>query len=206
MARTFATVGVHLAYSTHQRSPHSKGWPARTGVALVLAVAVLGLVGCSVKARDTMSARSLETDIGSQLAATYHIARPPVQCPSAVPAQVDSRFTCTVSLDRQVLTVDGEVTGPRGQVEVRPASAVVVTSNAETQIADNLEGTFHQRARVSCSAPALLVARPGRTFDCQVDVGAVRLPVVVTVTSLGGALHYRVLPARPAKRERAERD
>ncbi len=50
---------------------------------------------------------------------------------------------------------------------------------------------------VSCSAPALLVASPGRTFGCRAEVGGVQRQVLVTVTSVTGTLRTRLLPYRP---------
>jgi hypothetical protein len=156
------------------------------------------LTGCSIKARDLLSAASVEAKIATQLADSYGVVRPRVHCPAAVPAAVGSRFTCTTDLDGQALTVSGEVAGPRGSVAVRPAVAVVVVGQARRQIGRDLARTFALPVVVSCPAPALLVAPPGRSFACTAEVGGVQRQVVVTVTSTTGALRLRVLPYRPA--------
>lgn len=157
------------------------------------------LGGCSIKARDTVSAASLEADIAGQLAMSYHIPKPPVNCPRSVPAQVGSTFTCTATVDSQSLKVNGKVTGTRGQVEVKPATAVVATKAAEADLAKRLKKTFDQAVRLKCQAPALLVATPGRSFGCTVMVGTIKRQLVVSVTGHSGALSYRVLPYKRAK-------
>jgi hypothetical protein len=175
--------------------------PYRGSRALLVALAgltALGtLSGCSIKARDMLSAASVEAKIAAQLVDSYDVPPPRVYCPAAVPAQVGSRFTCTTELDGQPLTVSGEVAGPRGSVSVRPETAVIVMASARVQISRDLARTFGVAVEVSCSAPALLVARPGRTFDCSADVGGIQLQVAVTVTSSAGTLSPRVLPYRP---------
>lgn len=164
------------------------------GAAASALAAALVLAGCSIKARDTVSAASLEADIAGQLARSYGIAKPPVHCPRSVPAEKGSKFTCTAELDGQALLVNGKVTGPRGQVEVKPASAVVVTEHAEAELAKRLEKTFHLHVGLTCAAPALLVATPGKHFGCTAHLGTVERQLVVTVTGSAGALNYRVLP------------
>jgi hypothetical protein len=165
---------------------------------LAALVAVGALAGCSVKARDLLSAASLEAKISTQLAQSYGIRPPRVHCPDAVPAAVGSRFSCTTELDGQPLTVSGEVAGPRGSVAVKPAAAVVVIAQARAQIDRDLARTFDVTVGVSCSAPALLVAPPGRTFGCTAEVGGIHRQVVVTVTSTTGTLRLRLLPYSPA--------
>lgn len=159
--------------------------------------AALALAGCSVKARSTVSARDLEGEISAQLARTFHIAKPTVSCPAKVPALTGSKFTCRATLYGQTLVVNGEVTGLR-KVEVKPAQAVVVTSSAEGALAKRLTKTFRQTVSVSCDAPALLVAAPGRHFGCTVAVGTIKRQLAVTVTGRAGALSYRLLPYRRA--------
>ena len=165
-------------------------------VAALTAVGALG--GCSIKARDLLSAASVEAKISAQLAASYGVAPPRVHCPSAVPAEVGSRFSCTTELDGQPLTVSGEVAGPRGSVAVKPATAVIVVADARLQISRELARTFGVTVGLSCSAPVLLVARPGNTFYCVAFVGSIQRQVAVTVTSPAGTLRLRVLPYRPA--------
>jgi hypothetical protein len=145
-----------------------------------------------------LSAASVEAKIATQLADSYGVLPPRVHCPAAVPAQVGSKFSCTTELDGQPLTVSGEVSGARGSVSVRPATAVIVMAAAQAQIGRDLARTSGMTVEVSCSGPALLVARPGRTFDCRADIGGIQRQVVVTVTSTAGTLSPRVLPYRPA--------
>ena len=181
------------------RQPYKRGWRASTTAATAAVsslVAALVLAGCSIKARDTVSAASLEADIAGQLATSYQIPKPPVKCPRAVPAQVGSQFTCTATLDGQSLMVNGHVTGPHGRVEVKPAAAVVVTKAAERDLSKRLERTFHQAVALKCRAPALLVATPGRSFGCTATVGTIERQLVVSVTGHSGTLSYRVLPYR----------
>ena len=154
----------------------------------------LVLASCSIKARDTVSAASLEADIGNQLAGSYRVTKPPVHCPRSVPAQAGSKFTCTTTLDGQALKVKGSVTSSSGQVEVEPATPVVVTKDAEAELRKRLEGTFHQAVSLACEIPALVVANPGRHFVCTAMVGTIRRQLAVTVTGSAGALSYRVLP------------
>lgn len=162
-------------------------------------VAALVLTGCSIKARDTVSAASLEADIAGQLSTSYQIPKPPVNCPRSVPARAGSKFTCTATLDGQRLKVNGNVTGTHGQVEVKPATAVVVTKTAEADLAKRLKKTFHQAVGLECRAPALLVATPGRSFGCTATVGTIKRQLVVSVTGHSGALSYRVLPYKRPK-------
>jgi hypothetical protein len=178
-------LGIRLPY---------RAWYATICSVLVLAVSVSG---CSIKARDSVSATSVEADIATQLVANYHVARPEVHCPVAIPTEVGTKFTCTVSLDGQVLNVEGRVTGARGQVEVHPASALVVTSAAEADMTTTLEKAVGQPVRVSCPVPALLVAHPGHVFVCTAEVGSIARRLIVTVTDLAGALRYRVPPYEP---------
>lgn len=117
-----------------------------------------------------------------------------MHCPRSVPAEAGSKFTCTTTLDGQALKVNGSVTGSRGQVEVKPATAVVVTKTAEAELGQRLEKTFHQAVGLSCDVPALLVATPGRHFGCTATVGTIKRQLAVTVTGRAGALSYRVLP------------
>ncbi len=165
--------------------------------AMVAMTALGGLSGCSIKARDLLSAASVEAKISAQLAGSYGVPPPRVHCPATVPADVGSRFTCTTALDGQPLTVTGEVAGPQGSVAVKPATAVIVIAAARAQISRELARTFGVTVAVSCSAPALLVAQPGRGFECTADVGSIRRQVAVTVTSTAGTLRLRVLPYRP---------
>ena len=168
--------------------------------ACLLLVASLALGGCSldsIKAKSSISAGSVESKIAGKLAKTYHVARPPVRCPAGIQAQVGAKFSCTATLDGQVLKVDGGVTGSKGQVEVRPASAVVVKAKAEDELGANLESAFGEAVTVSCSIPAILIANPGRHFDCTAHVGRIERQVIVTVTNLAGALRRRVVNYRP---------
>jgi hypothetical protein len=179
-------------------SARPRWWAGAAWGCLVALVALTTLAGCSVKARDLLSAASLEAKISAQLAQSYGVPAPHVHCPSAVPAVAGSRFSCTTELDDQPLTVSGEVSGPRGSVAVRPATAVVVVAEARAQIGRDLARTSGMTVAVSCSAPALLVARPGRTFGCTAEVGGVQRQVLVTVSSVTGTLRIRLLPYRPA--------
>jgi Domain of unknown function (DUF4333) len=168
--------------------------------ACLLLVASLALGGCSldsIKAKSSISAGSVEAKIAGKLAKTYDVARPPVRCPASIQAQVGAKFTCTATLDGQVLKVDGGVTGSKGQVEVRPASAVVVRATAEDELGSNLESAFGEPVTVSCSIPAILIANPGGHFDCTAHVGRIERQVIVTVTNLAGALRRRVVNYRP---------
>ena len=175
------------------------GWRSLLAVLAVMAALVAsgGLSGCSIKARDLLSAASVEAKISAQLAQSYGVPPPRVHCPAAVPADVGSSLSCTTELDGQALTVSGEVAGPHGSVAVRPATAVIVIAAARAQISRELARTFGVTVEVSCSAPALLVAQPGRGFDCTANVGSIRRQVAVTVTSPAGTLRLRVLPYRP---------
>ncbi len=104
---------------------------ARGFLVALAALATLGtLAGCSVKARDLLSAASLEAKISAELAHSYGVSPPHVHCPNAVPAVIGSRFACATHLDGQPLTVSGDVSGPQGSVAVRPATAVVVVAEA----------------------------------------------------------------------------
>jgi len=174
---------------------HMPGRAALGGLAAL--VALSALAGCSVKARDLLSAASLEAKISTQLAQSYGTPPPRVHCPAAVPAVVGSRFSCTTELDGQPRTASGEVAGPRGAVTVKPAAAVVVLAQARAQIGHDLAHSFDMTVGVSCSAPALLVAPPGRTFGCTAEVGGIQRHVVVTVTSTTGTLRLRLLPYSP---------
>ncbi len=165
---------------------------------LAVLVALSAIGGCSVKARDLLSAASLEAKISAQLASSYGVRPPRVHCPTAVPATVSSRFSCTTSLDGQPLTVSGEVAGPRGAVAVKPTTAVVVLAQARAQISRDLARASGMKVAVSCPGPALLVSAPGRTFACTAEVGGVLRQVEVTVTSATGTLQLRLLPYRPA--------
>ncbi|MGH9106106.1 MAG: DUF4333 domain-containing protein [Acidimicrobiales bacterium] len=181
------------------RSGYPAPRPARYLVpacAGLLAAASLALPGCSIKARDTISAQGVESSISSQLAKNYHVHRSPVHCPPRVPAKVGTTFTCRATLDGQVLRVHGRVTDGNGQVELKPASAVVVTSSAVTKIAHGLEGKFNEPVSVACPVPALVVAPVGHVFRCVAHVGTVVRQVVVTVADMAGRLRYRVLPYR----------
>jgi hypothetical protein len=160
--------------------------------------ATVGLAGCSISARSTLSAASVEAKIASELASSYGIAPPAVRCPHSVPAHVGSTFTCAATLDGQHLEVVGTVTSPRGHVEVRPTSAVVVAGTAQAEIGKSLSGTFGQLVHVSCAIPSLLVAPVGHSFQCSAHVAGVEREVVAKVTNLAGDLSYRVLPYNPA--------
>jgi hypothetical protein len=186
------------------RPPYKPRRPGYSFAPALLVGAALSLSGCSIKARDTISAKSLEAEIAARLAATFAIPKPPVHCPAAVPAQAGSDFTCTAALYGQALAVKGTVTGPRGQVEVKPANAVVVTAEAETKLAKKLSETFHQRTEVACDVPPVLVATPGRSFGCTAALGAIKRRLAVTVTG-SGALSYRVLPYEPARSKKVAR-
>ena len=123
---------------------------------------------------------------------------PKVECPVSVPAQVGSKFSCTTTLDGQVLALDGTVTGLHGRIVVRPTSTVIVTSAAEAQIGKTLARTFKVPVTdVSCGARALLVSSPGHTFGCTAAIAGVHRQVVVRVTNLAGAVTVRVLPYSP---------
>jgi hypothetical protein len=158
----------------------------------------LALASCSVKARATISAKDLEAKIAAGLASTFHTPKPAVTCPTKVPAQAGTKFTCTSNLYGQHLVVNGEVTGPRGNVEIKPAQAVIVASEAEAELARRLSATFRRQVSVACRVPALVVASPGRRFGCSVDVGTIQRQLAVTVTGTAGALSYRLLPYRRA--------
>jgi hypothetical protein len=166
---------------------------------VLAAVAAFG--GCSVtsiKARDTLSAASVEAKIAAQLARNYAVPSPKVDCPLSVPARVGSKFRCTTKLDGQVLALAGTVTGPHGRLVVRPTSTIIVVSAAEAQIAKSLTRTFKAAVTdVSCGARALLVTSPGRTFACAAVIAGTHRQVVVTVTNLTGAVALRVLPYSP---------
>lgn len=175
----------------------------RTGLHAALSclaalVALSAVAGCSVKARDLLSAASVEAKISAQLAESYGVTPPRVHCPAAVPSTVGSRFSCTTRLDGQPLTVSGKVAGPRGAVAVKPATAVVVLAEARAQISRDLARASGMKVSLACPGPALLVAPPGRTFGCTAEVGGVPRQVLVTVTSTSGTLQLRLLPYRPA--------
>jgi Domain of unknown function (DUF4333) len=170
-----------------------------TAIGVGAVIAALALSSCSIKARDTVSAASLEAEIAAQLASTFHISKPKVHCPRSVPAQAGSKFACSTHLYGQALKVEGKVTGSRGQVEVKPANAVVNTVTAETELAKRLQPTFHHPVKVSCSVPPLLVATAGRGFRCTATIGDIKRQLAVTVTGNTGALSYRVLPYKASK-------
>jgi hypothetical protein len=183
----------------------TKRAPARYRAALGVVAAVAALGGCSltsIKARDTLSARSVEAKIASQLTRNYAAVRSPkVDCPLSVPARVGSKFSCTTRLEGQVLALAGTVTGPHGRLVVRPTSTIIVVSAAEAGIGKSLRRTFKTEVTdVSCGARALLVISPGRTFACTAAVAGTNRQVVVTVTSSAGALALRVLPYKPGSR------
>jgi hypothetical protein len=159
------------------------------------------LAGCSltsIKARDTLSATSVEAKIAAQLTRNYAVPSPKVECPVSVPARVGSRFSCTTRLDGQVLVLAGTVTGAHGRLVVRPTSTIIVVSAAEAQIAKSLARTFKVAVTdASCGTRALLVTSPGRTFGCAAVIAGTHRQVVVRVTNLAGAVALRVLPYNP---------
>jgi len=156
------------------------------------------LAGCSltsIKARDTLSATSVEAKIAAQLMRSYAVPSPKVECPGSVPAQVGSKFTCTTKLDGQDLALAGTVTGSHGHLVVRPTSTIIVTSAAEARIGKSLARALRVPVTdVSCGARALLVISPGHTFGCAADIAGTPRNVVVRVTNLAGAVTLRVLP------------
>lgn len=154
----------------------------------------LATAGCSIKARSTLSATSLESHIAADLALVYHVRAPAVRCPAGVTAQPGTTFTCTTVLDGQPLQLGGTVTDTHGHFRLRPDKAIIKASAATAQIAAELTKTFHRHTTVVCTLPALLVAKPGTTFRCTAVVAGVRGQVEVTVTNLAGALRIRVLP------------
>jgi len=179
----------------------TKRAPARYRALLGGLAAVAALGGCSVtsiKARDTLSASSVEAKIAAQLTRNYAVPSPKVDCPLSVPARVGSKFSCTTKLDGQVLALAGTVTGPQGRLVVRPTSTIIVVSAAEAHIGKSLARTFKAAVTdVSCGARALLVTSPGRTFACAAVIAGTHRQVVVTVTNRAGAVALRVLPYNP---------
>jgi hypothetical protein len=172
-------------------------WWGRVTVLVVMAV--VGLAGCSLSPHSTLSAASLEAKIAAELARTYNIAPPKVNCPASVPVTPGAHFTCIATLDGQPLRVLGTVTDSRGHVQVHPASAVVVKSAAEAEISQSLSKRVGSPVHVSCPLPGLLVASPGHTFGCTAEIAGVERHVAVTVVNPAGDLRYRVLPYQPPR-------
>ena len=164
------------------------------GVTSALLVAAGLLASCSIKARDTISAHNVERVIAGRLAGSFHSPAPAVKCPSAVPAQPGTTFECAATIDGQRLAIRGTVTGTHGQVKLRPEAAVVARAEAEATLSRHLGAALGSRALVTCLAPALLVATPGRSFECNAEVGHRTRHVSVRFTTKDGAFSYRVSP------------
>jgi hypothetical protein len=160
--------------------------------ALLVAAGLLG--GCSIKAGDTISARNVERVIASRLAGTFHSPLPAVTCPGAVPAQAGTTFECTATVDGQRLAIRGTVTGTHGRVKLLPEAAVVTRAGTEAALSRHLGTALGAGVRLTCLAPALLVANPGRSFECTALVGHSTRRVMVRFTSKDGAFSYRVTP------------
>jgi Domain of unknown function (DUF4333) len=169
----------------------------RRALTATLAVAAMGgvLAGCSLSPSGTLSAAGIEAKIAADLARTYRVVPPRVDCPAGVSDSTGTHFTCTTTLDGQPLRVAGTVTGPGGHVEVHAAGVVVVKSGAETKIGQSLSKKAGRPVSVSCALPPLLVANPGLGFGCTAEIAGVEHHLAVTVVNLAGDLRYQ-----PAKR------
>ena len=152
------------------------------------------LAGCSLKAGDTISAHNVERVIASRLARSFHSPAPAVSCPTAVPAQAGTTFECTATIDGQRLGIRGIVTGTHGQVKLRPQAAVVPKAEAEATLSRHLGAALGGNVHVDCTTRELLVAAPGRSFDCTAKVGHGSRRVKVRFTNKDGAFSYRMAP------------
>ncbi len=169
----------------------------RRAITATLAIAAIGdgVAGCSLSPQSTLSSAGIEAKIAAELARTYKVVPPHVDCPAGVPDSTGTHFTCTTTLDGQPLQVAGTVTGPGGHVEVHAAGVVVVKSGAEAKIGQSLSKKDGRPVSVSCALPPLLIANPGLGFGCTADIAGVEHHLAVTVVNQAGDLRYQ--PAKP---------
>lgn len=147
--------------------------------------------GCGTADIQGPSAAAL---ISRSLAQRYHIAPPPVHCPSRVPARPGVEFACSATVDGQSLPVDATVTGAEGQFHPQPGAGVISVPSAERTLAGDLSRQLGRPVTVTCPpAPALIVSRPGRHLMCAALSGGRSRALRVTLTDTQGDISYALV-------------
>jgi hypothetical protein len=154
--------------------------------------ALLG--GCSLSVNHTLSSTSAAASISRQLATSYHIADPPVTCPTGIPVKSGQAFTCQATIDGQPLPVSGTVTDKNGDFRIATSRAVVSLSASDKRLSASLSQQLGVAVQVACDGPALVVASAGRVFDCTATGSGVSRQLRVTMTDLKGDLSVQLLP------------
>jgi hypothetical protein len=166
---------------------------SRSGL-LRLAVCAASLVAVAACAGDAkLEMGSARSEIARSLERTYDLDVDDVRCPDSVPAEDGQRFTCTVTIGGQPLTVAVRELGADGRLRVAPTAAVLLTAQVQADLLEELADRLDDpRAKANCGRAPVRVVLPGRSFECRVaDGGSIRV-VIVNVRDVNGSLTFQL--------------
>ncbi len=169
----------------------------RLGTTIVLStVALFSLASCGVSPRHTISSSSAESEISAHIKKTYGVPSR-VDCPTNIPDQTGSSFTCRALIYGQVVVMSARVTGS-GSFSVSPNSAIVVVASFEADLTERIAAATFSTPRVDCGSVPVLVEAVGDSFDCQATFsGQEPRQVKVTVADLKGTFRYTLSGTGP---------
>lgn len=157
--------------------------PSLTAVALLSG-------GCGIGADRTLNAKSLDSQIATQLKGRYPATRVHVTCPGGVKEKVGSTFSCAASLDGEKLGLTGTVTSSEGRYTIQPAEAVVVSTQAATTLQHQISAQLQEGVSVDCGPSPFRIVPAGGQFNCSATLPG-QSPRQVTVSVLDTAGNMR---------------
>lgn len=117
-----------------------------------------------------------------------------IECPEVDDPEDGTTFQCTLTVDGQLLRMNGTVTdAAEGTVEVANAEAVLFVDLLERTVAEDLTEQLDAEVRVDCGDTEVRVEEVGTAFTCRADdeFGA-EGEVVVEVLDIEGNVTYEL--------------
>jgi hypothetical protein len=103
------------------------------------------------------------------------------------------RFTCTVVVGGQPLTVEVIQEGDGGQLQVVPKAAVLSTAEVQADLLEELADRIDDPDAVAdCGEAPVRVVAPARSFECRVEAGEAVRTVRVRVRDVDGSLTFQL--------------
>ena len=178
------------------RRPTGNVWGGGIAIAVATILAET-LSACGVGPHRTLDARSVASEITSEVVSQYQLPARivSVRCPSGIPVVAGQRFVCMATLAEQPLSINGMVTSSTGRYTVVPAEAVIVVAHAVTVLQAGIAAQLHMPVPVSCGTEPVLVRAPGDSFRCVATVQGHPRQVTVVVVNLQGRVSYTLAPS-----------
>lgn len=170
-----------------RRTSPDRRWMAATCIGSVLIVAA-----CAEE--RSLDPDRLEQFVESAVADGLGIEPTAVDCPPVTGIENGTTFRCEVTLDGQILGMEGEVVDAvDGSVEVANVEAVLLVDLLEWVIADDVSQQLGEWIDVECADGEVIVAAVGSQLICTaVDAAGNEATVTVEVDDAEGNVSYEL--------------